>query len=104
MKCPAHLPLKRRINHLVLLDAAFACECFRYDTCGEMITIAGKVDDDHQGVWKSLSDKPLDFRSSHCHRRHSSATRLFMQSRNQFGAALMTAKIRGAQAALSCRS
>ncbi len=69
MKGSAHLPLKGRIDHLVLLDPALAYERSGGDASSEMVAIASEVGDNHLGIWECLLDKPLDFSSRYCHRR-----------------------------------
>lgn len=71
VKLPAHLSLKRVINHLMLLYATFAPERFGGDARREMIAIARHVHDNDVGVRECLPDKALNLRSSHCHRRRS---------------------------------
>jgi len=71
MKGSAHLPLQRRIDHLVLLDPALSLERLGGDTRGKMVAIARHIDDDDMSIRECLPDKPLNFRSDHCHFRHS---------------------------------
>lgn len=71
VKLPPHLPLKRVINHLMLLYAAFAPERFTGDARREMVAIARHIHNNDMGVRECLPDKALNLRSSHCHRRRS---------------------------------
>jgi hypothetical protein len=61
MKGSAHLPLKRRIDHLALLDPALAYERSGGDASSEMVAIASEVGDNHLDIRECLLDKPLDF-------------------------------------------
>ena len=43
MQCAAHLPVQRRIDHLVLLDAALAGERLRDDARAVMVAVTGQI-------------------------------------------------------------
>jgi hypothetical protein len=59
MEGPAHLPLQRGIDHLVLLYPAPALERFGGDTRGKMVAIARQIHDDDMSIRERLPDKPF---------------------------------------------
>jgi hypothetical protein len=63
-----HLSLECGVNHLVLLNAAFALKGRGYDMGGVMIAVTCQVFDSDLGVGKSGLDKPLDIACIHRHR------------------------------------
>jgi hypothetical protein len=57
----SHLPLQRRVDHLVLLNPALAYERSGGDASSEMVAIASEVGNNHFGIRECLLDKPLGF-------------------------------------------
>ncbi len=64
-------PLKRLIDQLMLLHAAFALEGGGDDVGGVVVAVATQVFDGDLGVGQAFPDQPLDRRRVH---RHQSAS------------------------------
>ena len=72
MQLAAHAPLQRRIDHLVLLDPAFATEGGGNHPRRIVVAVAAQVIDGYLGAGDAVLDQPLQFLDRHGHRRDSS--------------------------------
>ncbi|CAH1664179.1 hypothetical protein CHELA20_52450 [Hyphomicrobiales bacterium] len=64
---PAHAALKRGIDHLMLLQAAFALEGGRYHRRGIVIPVPRQVTDLDDGIGNMGLYQHLDVVGIHCH-------------------------------------
>src|SRR5690348_5971300 len=65
---------ERRIDRLVLADAAHSFKPLRYDACGIMVAVPGEIADRHLGVGDRCLDQPFDLARGHRHQRPSPLT------------------------------
>ena len=71
MQLAAHFTLQRGVDHLVLLDPAFARKGRRNDCRGIVVSVTPQVLDCHLGVRKRLFDHGFNVSSAHGHSGNS---------------------------------
>lgn len=68
MEGRSHVTAKRRIDHLMLLDAGFACKCRAFDDDFPMVIIAREVFEGNFRIRQRGLNTVFDFSFSHGHR------------------------------------
>ena len=86
MQFIAHAPLKRLIDHLMLLNAGFAAEGFGHDDGKGMIPVAPQVFDGDIRVRNSVADKAFDFSGCHGHVGYPNFSNTLAQDMARLGA------------------